>query len=192
MSRPVKKIQKQYCYRDYLKLPADKKYEIIDGTLYAMTPAPSVRHQRVLRKLFTRIANYLTDKFCEVFCSPLDVLLPEGNEETGDVKTVVQPGILVVCDRLKLAEKHCTGAPDFIIEIVSPSAPSIDYVKKLNLYEKHKVKEYWIVNYVHKEIMVYKLQENGEYDKPEIYKDREITASIFKDLTINLQDIFED
>ncbi len=97
---------------------------------------------------------------------------------------------MVICDKSKLTEKHCIGAPDFIIEIVSPSAPSMDYVKKLQLYEKHKVREYWIVNYLRKDILVYQLQEDGEYGAPETYIDGEITSSIFKNIKIHMEDIF--
>lgn len=191
MSYPFGMPQERYCYRDYIKLPADKKYEIIDGLLYAMAPAPTIQHQRVLRYLFITIANYLAGNTCEVLCSPCDVLLPEGNEAEADIKTIVQPDILVVRDKSKLTEKYCIGAPDLIIEIASPSSPSMDYVKKLNLYEKHKVKEYWIVNYIYKEVMVYRLRGDNEYDKPELFRNGEkIRLGILPDLTVKLEDIF--
>lgn len=191
MSHPAPEARKQYCYREYAKLPSDKRYEIIEGILYAMVPSPSTQHQRVLGNLFFSIKSYLANNSCEVFCAPYDVLLPEKGEDADNVKTVVQPDILVVCDKAKLTEKHCTGAPDFIIEIVSPSSPSMDYVKKLHLYEKHKVREYWIVNYTRKEIMAYRLLENGEYGEPEIYSGKEIVAGIFEGLKIPLDVIFE-
>lgn len=191
MSHPVKRSKQLYGYKDYLKLPPDNKYEIIGGILYAMTPSPTIQHQRILRKIFVHIANYLEGKKCEVFPAPLDVLLPEeGNEKIEDIKTVVQPDILVVCDTSILTDKYCLGSPDFIIEIVSPSSPSLDYVKKLHLYEKHKVKEYWIVNYVRKQVIAYRLTESGEYGEPEICTDGEINAGIFPDLTLRLHDIF--
>ncbi|MBF7082128.1 Uma2 family endonuclease [Desulfallas sp. Bu1-1] len=190
VTRTAEDKLKQYSYQDYLSLPADIRYEIIEGTL-AMSPSPSTQHQRVSRKLLVRIANYLEGKHCEVFGSPYDVLLPERNEEAKDIKTVVQPDILVVCDQSKLTDKYCIGSPDWIIEIVSPSSPSMDYVKKLHLYEKHQVKEYWIANYLRKEIMVYKLQSNNEYGMPETYAGNEITPAIFEDLIIRLRDIFD-
>jgi Uma2 family endonuclease len=171
-------------------LPDKNRYEILNGKLYTMTPSPSTKHQIVSGKLYLHLANYFANKDCFVFYSPYDVLLPEGNEEVQNIKTVVQPDLLVVCDKSKICEKHCLGSPDFIIEIASPSSPSIDYIKKLHLYEKHKIKEYWIVNYVRKEIVVYSLQENDEYGEFEIYKNGQICSSIFTDLTINLKDIF--
>lgn len=190
MSYSVSRPQ-TYCYQDYLKLPAEKRFEIIDGVLYDMTPAPTIEHQIVLGKLFLQIGNYLKNNTCKVLITPCDVLLPEENEHVQNIKTVVQPDIFVICDESKLTKKHCLGPPDWIIEIVSPTSASMDYVKKLNLYEKHKVKEYWIVNYVRKEIMVYKLQDNDGYSAPDIYKDGKITSVLFNDLNLNLQNIFD-
>jgi Uma2 family endonuclease len=182
--------EQSYTYIDYLRFPDDKRIEIIDGVLYAMTPSPSTQHQRILRKLFVKLAHYLEGKDCEVFCSPYDVLLAEGNEQLDNIKTVVQPDILVVCDNNKITKNHCLGAPDLIVEIVSPSSPSIDYVKKLNLYEKHKVKEYWIVNYNRKQIMVYRLMENDEYGEPEIITTGQLGSPVVNGFEICLDEIF--
>ena len=158
-----------------------------------MTPSPSTQHQRVSRKLLVLIANYLEGKTCEVFDSPYDVLFSENSEKAEeDIKVVVQPDIFVVCDESKITEKNCLGSPDFIIEIVSPSMPSRDYVKKLGLYEKHKVKEYWIVNYIRKEVTVYRLNEDGDYDVPDVYKNNDnVKVGIFEDLIMDLKAIFE-
>ena len=192
MSYPIEQEQKLYTYKDYLKLPDDQRYEIIDGILY-MAPSPSTQHQRVSRKLLVLIDNHLKGKECEVFNSPYDVLLTNNNEDKeNDIKIVVQPDIFVVCDESKITKNNCVGSPDFIIEIVSPSMPSRDYVKKLYLYEKHKVKEYWIVNYIRNEVTVFKLNEDGDYDVPEIYKDDvNVKVGIFEDLIIDLKEIFE-
>ncbi len=183
-------VQKKYCYQDYLQLPADKKCEILEGTVYDMTPSPSTQHQRILRRLLLRMGSHLDGIACEVFNAPYDVLLTEQNEDAEDIKTVVQPDILVVCDRSKLADNYCLGAPDFIVEIVSPSSPSMDYVKKLYLYEKHKVKEYWIANYVRKEIMVFRLEDNEDYGEPEIYSGGNVTSSVLTGLKISLDNLF--
>jgi Uma2 family endonuclease len=96
-------------------------------------------------------------------------LLPERGENQDNTSTVVQPDLLVVCDHSKITDKHCVGAPDLIVEIVSPSFPSMDYVKKLHLYEKNGVREYWIVNPEKKQVMIFRLMDNGDYNSPEIY-----------------------
>lgn len=109
--------QAQYCYRDYLKLPGDRRFEIINGKLYDMTPAPTVEHQRVLGKLYLEIGSYLKNKPCEVLMALCDVLLPdEETEDKDSIKTIVQPDIFVVCEESKLQKKHCIGAPDLVIE----------------------------------------------------------------------------
>ncbi|MTI85707.1 MAG: Uma2 family endonuclease [Firmicutes bacterium] len=190
MSTPVSKIQKHYSYKDYKDLPTDKKYEILNGVLYNLAPSPSTQHQRILGDLFVSIKTHLKESRCEVFCAPYDVLLPDADEDAESTKTVVQPDIMVICDKSKLTEKNCIGAPELIIEIVSPSAPSMDYVKKLQLYEKHKVREYWIVNYLRQDIMVYQLQKNGEYNAPETYSNGEITSGTFQNIKIHMEGIF--
>ncbi|WP_274428737.1 Uma2 family endonuclease [Desulfolucanica intricata] len=127
------------------------------------------------------------------FISPCDVLLPKNYEEAEeDIDVVVQPDIFVVCDDKKITKEYCLGSPDWIIEIASPSSPSRDYVNKLHLYEKHKVTEYWIVNYIRQEVTVYRLNKEKEYDVPEIYKvDDNIKVGIFEDLIIDMKEIFE-
>ncbi|TYO96854.1 Uma2 family endonuclease [Desulfallas thermosapovorans] len=181
-------IPARYSYRDYLQLP-DCSCEIINGELFAMTPAPTVRHQLVLRNVLLLLVERLKGSGCEVISAPCDVLLPGDIKDIGDTSTIVQPDIFVVCDNFKLKEKYCLGAPDLIVEIVSPSRPSMDYVKKLHIYEKYGVREYWIVNYQQQEVMVYKLCGN-EYGAPKTHVDGHIEPGIFGDLGLALKDIF--
>ncbi|WP_449241132.1 Uma2 family endonuclease [Desulfoscipio gibsoniae] len=180
----------RYSYKQYLQLPDDYSCEIINGELFAMTPAPTVRHQLVLRNILLLLVDCLKNNGCEVISAPCDVLLPEDEEGIEDTGTIVQPDIFVVCDRSKLKEKYCLGAPDLIVEIVSPARPSIDYVKKLHIYEKHRVREYWIVNYKQKDVMVYKLIDN-DYGVPKTYVDGYINSDIIGGLELELKAVFE-
>ena len=108
-----------------------------------------------------------------------------------DTKNVVQPDIVVICDSSKLDEKGCKGTPDLIIEIVSPASASIDNIKKMELYEKNGVKEYWIVHPIYKIITIYKITENGLYVKPEIYSEEDkIEVELLKGLTVDLSLVF--
>jgi len=185
--------EKRYTYQDYKNWPADQHWELIEGIPYAMTPAPSTEHQLISGNLFFIIKNYLkaSNKKCSAFYSPYDVLLPENGENQEDSSTVVQPDLLVICDKSKITDKHCLGAPDLIIEIVFPSLPSMDYVKKLHLYEKNCVREYWIVNPQKKQVMIFRLMGNGDYNTPEIYGETDIAKiDIFDNLKINIGDIF--
>mgnify|MGYP001290730836 CR=1 FL=1 len=182
---------KQYCYRDYLKLPVDKRFEIINGTLYDMTPAPTVEHQKVLGKLHLKIANHLENKPCSVLLAPCDVLLPDyETEETESIKTIIQPDIFVVCDESKLQKKHCIGAPDLIVEILSPSTANRDRIEKSRIYYNHGVKEYWIADPDARTVEVLTPGEkywqiDGAYSHEEM-----LYSLLFANLKINLADVF--
>lgn len=178
MGMPAKEFNHKYSYSDYLTWTDNKRWEIIDGIVYNMTPAPSSVHQRILGKLFLIMEHFFENDKCEVFMAPLDVRLSKDKVNDTDIETVVQPDILVVCDKNKVDDRGCNGAPDFIIEIVSPSTVYKDTVVKLNLYEKYGIKEYWIVYPEEQIITVYTL--NGEkYEKPKVYKYEDKVKSIF-------------
>jgi Uma2 family endonuclease len=146
MSEIAVNHQHSFTYGDYLTWPEDQRWEIIDGTPYNMTPAPSTLHQRISRELFTQINTFLAGQPCEVFYAPFDVRLPDGDEADERITDVVQPDITVVCDPAKIDKAGCRGAPDFVIEIISPSTAAKDQVQKKHLYEKHGVREYWILH----------------------------------------------
>ena len=180
-----------FTYKDYLTWNDNERWELINGMAYNMAPAPSVNHQRISRQLLLQIGIFLSDKPCEVFSAPLDVILPATDEEDEDSKNVVQPDIVVICDSSKLDEKGCKGAPDLIIEIVSPSSASMDNIKKMELYEKNGVKEYWIVHPIYKIVTIYKITESGLYGKPEIYSEEDkIEVELLKGLTVDLSLVF--
>lgn len=162
MGHPARHVDEHYTYGDYLKWPEDERWELIEGEAYNMTPAPSKTHQKLLGRLFSQIDRFLEGKRCEVYMAPLDVRLPEKRERDEDVETVVQPDILVVCDPGKLDEKGCRGAPDFVIEIVSPATARKDLGRKKALYEKHGVKEYWVVHPTNI-VTIWLLGEGGKY-----------------------------
>ena len=180
-----------FTYKDYLTWNDNEGWELIDGVAYSMAPSPSVNHQRGAMELGRQFANFLSDKPCEVFSAPFDVRLPETNEDDEDSKNVVQPDIVVICDSSKLDEKGCKGVPDLTIEIVSPASASIDNIKKMDLYEKNGVKEYWIVHPIYKIVTIYKIMENGSYGKPEIYSEKDkIEVELLKELTVDLGPVF--
>lgn len=188
---PLPKENKAYTYGDYITWPEDKRIELIDGQIYMMAP-PSRVHQKVLGGIFYQFFNYLQGKSCEVYTAPFGVRLPSSDEENDkDIKTVVEPDIVVVCDTSKLDDEGCKGAPDLIVEIVSPSTARKDRVEKFNLYEKFGVREYWIVEPESKIVSVFTLQDNKRYGRPEIYTDEDkIKAFIFDDLVIDLKSVF--
>lgn len=180
-----------YTYADYASLPEEERCEIIDGALY-MQAAPSRIHQEILMELSRQIANYLADKPCKVYPAPFCVRLPDGDEKNDeDIKTVVEPDISIICDQTKLDERGCTGAPDMIVEITSPSSARKDRLEKFYKYERAGVKEYWIVEPEEKLVSVFVLGENKRYGRPDMYTEGDkIKTSIFPDLVISLKNIF--
>ncbi|MGE5581030.1 MAG: Uma2 family endonuclease [Bacillota bacterium] len=191
-TNPCAAAKETFTYGDYEKWPEDQRWELIDGVPYDMTPAPSRKHQEILGELHRQFANYLKNKHCKVFLAPFDVRLPQGDEKGEMIRTVVQPDLTVVCDHSKLDDRGCLGAPDLVIEILSPYTAAKDLKIKLSLYERVGVKEYWLVQPLDRTIMVFTLQENGEYAKPAVY-DRHDTVgvAIFQgDLQVGAAEIF--
>jgi Uma2 family endonuclease len=193
MGYPNRKESNSYTYKDYLEWPEEDRWELIEGVAHAMTPSPSRSHQKISVALVKKISQYLEGKKCEVYHAPFDVRLPEGDEEEGAIKTVVQPDIVVICDPTKLDEKGCKGSPDWIMEILSPSSASVDHITKLALYEKNRVPEYWILHPTDKIVMVYRLLPDGKFGRAEIYSEEErIKTGLFDDLFVDLKEIFKD
>lgn len=169
--------EKIYTLDDIYKLPEGKRTELIDGYLYDMAP-PSRRHQRICFEISRKIADYIDEHHgaCEVNIAPFAVFLDEND------KTYVEPDISVVYDKDKLDERGCNGAPDFIIEIVSPGSRRIDYGVKLFKYRTAGVREYWIVDPEKNRIIVYDL----EHDDVEEYTfDDKVKVRIYDELWID-------
>ena len=192
MPIPKEKGNIRFNYKLYQTWPENERWELIEGEAYNMSPAPNSKHQIISGDLFGNIWQFLKGKPCELFSAPFDVRLSKmENPDDLDIETVVQPDIVVICDRKKIDKKGCLGAPDLVVEILSPSTGYKDETSKLALYEKYGVKEYWIVNPDAEYIMIYRLKDN-KYEKPEYLKDNDILSSIvLEGLTIKLQDIFQ-
>lgn len=178
---------KIYTYSDYMKYPEGARIEIIDGYIYDMSPAPSRIHQKLIMELSAIFHGYIkaNNGLCEVYPSPFDVFLTN-KEDINQCKNIVQPDISVICDRNKLNDKGCIGAPDLIVEIISPSNQSNDYVRKLSLYEHFQVREYWIINPMQKTILIYTLDDAKHYGAPIThYFTDKIKVNIYDNLIID-------
>ncbi len=189
----ARKLDEKYTYSDYLNWPQDERWELIEGTPYDMSPAPGTQHQAVSFELSRILGNFLKNTDCRAFTAPFDVRLP-GEKENSDANTdtVVQPDIVVICDKTKIDEKGCCGAPDIVIEILSASTSYKDEGEKLKLYEKHSVKEYWIVNPASRYVMIYHL-EDSKFSKPEYLRNDEVlTSRILQGFSLNLDEIWPE
>ncbi len=157
-----------HTYGDYLTWPEEVRYELIDGEAFLMAPAPTVSHQNVAGEVFRQLANALHGgKPCRALIAPVDVRLPKTDEADERIDTVVQPDVLVVCDPSKVSERGVRGAPDWVLEVLSPSTAGHDQVRKLRIYERHGVREYWLVHPRDKVLTVYRLID-GAYGRPHI------------------------
>ena len=184
--------EKLYTYEDYYKIDDDKRREIINGVIYAMSPGASTRHQEISGSLFREISFYLKWKKCKVYHPPYDVCLPRAGETRRTATNVVQPDIFVVCDRRKIKLWGCFGAPDLVMEILSPSTKKRDMLEKFNLYQEHGVLEYWVVDPFNQSIDRFVLDiETGKYGSAQtFFPDDNITPTIFPDFTIKLSEVF--
>jgi Uma2 family endonuclease len=186
---------KRYTYADYLTWLDDKRRELINGFIHLMS-GPMRRHGRVSMKLIRRIDSFIEKKKgkCEVYHAPFDVRLPlHGSKDDDKIYDVVQPDICVICDLEKLDDKGCLGAPDLIVEILSPSTLKYDWNYKFNLYEAAGVREYWIVDPKTKIANVFLLQSDGKYDLGTVYEyGQKAPVYILKGLEIDLNSIFEE
>ncbi len=172
-----------YTEEDYYNLPENVRAELIDGQIYYMS-APSRIHQEILMFLSKTIANYIDSKKgpCKVYPAPFAVKL-----FSEDDKNVVEPDISVICDPNKLTDRGCTGAPDWVTEIVSPGNPGHDYIRKLNLYADAGVKEYWIIDPDKKRIFVYFLEKAFEVETYTLLD--KIKVNIYDDLWIDFKEL---
>jgi len=181
----------RFTYADYQNWPTDERWELIDGEAWAMSPAPTIGHQTVVGQLFRQIDEALDGAPCRVLIAPVDVLLPAADESEENSTTVVQPDILVVCDPKKITDRNVLGAPDWIIEVLSPATARHDHLTKRALYQRAGVREYWLVHPVDRVITVYTL-ENGQYSAPEIADlAEERSPTIFPEIVIRWQPILD-
>ena len=177
----------KYTYTDYASWDTEDRYELIDGVPYMMAPGPTRLHQTVVGRLFNQLFNYLNGKPCEVFVSPFDVRLNANKYDN----TVVQPDIVVVCDKSKLDDKGCKGVPDMVIEVLSQSSMRRDKVLKFKKYQQTGVREYWIVDPDSKTISAHVL-ENGRYTTSEYGKTGMVPVHVLLGCSINAQEVFAE
>ncbi|GIO25231.1 Uma2 family endonuclease [Oceanobacillus sp. J11TS1] len=166
----------------------DEILEYIDGIIY-MSLSPGIKHQRISSYLHGELHHVLKNSNCEVFSAPTDVLFK--HNENDNNKRVV-PDLFVTCHPENFTEKEYIGAPEFIIEILSPSNKSHDLVRKLNLYMENGVKEYWIVDPMEKRIMIYTLDENGEVQFDLVNENGKAASRLFENFKIETKDLFFD
>ncbi len=179
----VKKSVEKYTYSDYLTWSDDERWEIIAGEAYNMSPAPSIKHQNVAGTFFRIVGNKLVGKSCRPFVAPTDVVLSDYD--------VVQPDIIVVCDEKKITEANIQGAPDLVVEVLSPATALKDKREKKSLYEKSGVREYIIIDPVELYVESFVLK-GKRYGESEIFGPQEVLSlKSLEGIDVPLWEIFE-
>ena len=158
----------EFTFAQYMHWPEHERWELINGEARAMAP-PNWAHQSVVSEVFRQIANALVGKPCQARVAPVGVRLPKRNEADAEVRTVFEPDILVVCDASKIDAKGVRGAPDVIIEVLSPSTASFDQIEKRHAYDQAGVRELWLIDVAGGVLTIYR--QNGlKFDPPEIVR----------------------
>ena len=184
-------LNKSYTYADYLLWQFEERVELIKGQILQMA-APSRAHQQVSINLATILKNAFWKSSCKVYAAPFDVRLPHFSQKKNmDVVTVVQPDISVICDPSKLDDRGCIGAPDIVVEILSPGNSRREMKDKYAVYEESGVQEYWIVSLSEKALYVFRLNEQGKYYgiQPFVEGDT-LTTPVLPDINILLTEVF--
>jgi Uma2 family endonuclease len=181
-------LNKTYTYWDYLKWKFTERVELIRGKVVKMSPAPNLNHQRIVGNNFGQFFTLLKLGPCNYFVAPFDVRLPVPS--AGKETTVVQPDLCIVCDETKLDRQGCNGAPDLVVEILSPGNSKHELETKFNLYEESGVKEYWIIQPEGKTVLVYHLQNNKYIGLQPFCEGMTLHSPYFPLLKIEVSDLF--
>ena len=185
-------LDKSYTYADYLKWTFKERVELIKGKLFKMSPAPNWMHQEISSIIHGELYIHLKGKKCKVYSAPFDVRLPGKTRDDKDITTVVQPDICVICDESKLDFKGCIGAPDIVVEILSPSNNVTELKNKYNVYEQAGVMEYWVVSPQDKTFLVYTLV-NGSYTPSRLMVAGDtVHSSVLSGFSLDLTSLFND
>jgi len=180
-----------YTYRDYLRWPDDERWELVDGVAYAMTPSPTPSHQGAARNLIGILFGLLRDHPCRVFAAPLDVLLPNADQADAEVDTIVQPDVMVICNPECIRPTHIRGAPDWVIEVLSPSTAKKDEGIKRDRYQRAGVREYWLLHPTDRTLLRYRLTD-GAYGLPEVFGDGDrVDLPVPEGAQLDLAEVFE-
>ncbi|MBC8052238.1 MAG: Uma2 family endonuclease [Sphingobacteriaceae bacterium] len=182
-----------YSYAHYLTWLFDERVELIKGQIFKMSPAPSPYHQQISVHLASLLFNFLKRKSCKVYTAPFDVRFPKESKADKDIYTVLQPDICVICNLTKVDNRGCIGAPDIVVEILSPGNNKTELLNKYSVYEEFGVKEYWVVSPAEKTFLKYTLDEKGKYQPSKLFTlSEKIYSDVLPGFVLDLDEVFED
>jgi Uma2 family endonuclease len=185
-------INKTYTYADYFKWKFEERVELIKGRIFSMSPAPNRMHQQLSGDLYYLLRIYLEGKKCNVYSAPFDVRLPRKSKDDRDIITVLQPDICVICDAEKLDDRGCVGAPDLVVEILSPGNNSKELKNKYEVYEESGVREYWVVSPQNEYFIKYTLVDGRYYPSRPMVAGDVVESSVLEGFSLNLENLFKN
>jgi Uma2 family endonuclease len=187
-------FSKRYTYKDYLTWSFQERLELLAGKIFKMSPAPSSMHQKISMNLIRSFLPIFNIGKCQLFHAPFDVRLLDAQKSTidEDIYTVVQPDICVICDESKIDEKGCIGAPDLIVEILSPGNTQKEMKHKFDLYEAAHVQEYWLVEPNDKVVLVYVLRNEKYIGLKPFTEDSMVNSELFPELEVHVSSLFQN
>lgn len=181
-----------YTAADYMQWKLDELVELIRGKIVKMSPSPSTIHKMISLELSRQLGNQFHKSACSVFHAPLDVYLLKEDEDIMQGENVLEPDLFVVCDPNKIKKFGCVGAPDLVVEILSPSTSKKDEKWKFDLYEEYGVREYWIVSPLDRSVWVNVLEEGKYKTRRPVTEVDKLNSDIFPDLEVDLEEVFRD
>ncbi|MCH7398729.1 Uma2 family endonuclease [Belliella sp. DSM 107340] len=188
---PTGQVGDHYTYADYLTWQMEEMVELIKGKVFKQAAAPRVNHQRIAGSVFTAFFSFLKGEKCEAFIAPFDVRLPVKSKKNEDIDTVVQPDICVVCDPDKLDELGCVGAPDLVVEILSPGNNKKELQNKYEVYEESGIKEYWVIHPNECTLIIYTLVDGKYYASKIFTHGDKVTSQAVKGFVLDLEEVFD-
>jgi Uma2 family endonuclease len=186
-------LEQTYSYADYLKWAFEERLELIKGKIFKMSPAPSAEHQDISWIISGELYAYLKGKSCKAYTAPFDVRLPKKDQFSDQtIYNVVQPDVCVICDTNKVDRRGCVGAPDIVVEILSPGNNQKELRNKYEVYEESGVLEYWIVSPQDKTFLKYTLDNEGQYQPSRLLTMGDtVTTPVLPGFVLDLNTVFE-
>ena len=184
-------LNKSYTYADYLMWKFNERVELIKGKIFTMSPAPNTNHLQISRSLNRILDHFFHNNKCQLFYAPFDVVLSKTKDDK-KIKTVIQPDLGVICDLSKLDETKCNGAPDLVIEILSPGNSKKEMKIKYELYEENGVKEYWVIDPEHESVSVFILNKSKFVPQKPLTTEDTLKSAVFLSLEFSVDEIFKD
>ncbi len=181
---------KTYTYADYFKWKFEERVELIRGKVFKMSPAPNRKHQELTGDVFYELRRFLNNNSCSVYVAPFDVRLPRKSKDDKDIVTVLQPDICVVCDRTKLDDKGCVGAPDIVVEVLSPGNNAKELRNKYEVYEEAGVKEYWVISPQDETFTLYSLEDGRFRPSKGMVAGEVVKSAVLDGFELDLEALF--